>query len=215
MKIIGIVMRLEKLDHAYKWFVNETYLNAFETLNAAVFPICSHESLSKAIRVCDGLIIPGGYDIHGYYLHEAQDTRAKTYARNMDHFDLACIEQFVQADKPILGICRGMQMLNVYFHGTLLQHIDTTLHEKRHRHMVTSSEDSFLRQLYPPAFPINSYHHQIVDQLGNSLKCSARSDDEIIEAFEHENHKIIAVQWHPEKLEDDQILPYFLDILCA
>lgn len=214
MKTIGIVMRIEKFDHAYKWFINESYINALQALHVAVFPICSDASLACASTQCDALLLPGGYDLHAYYLHENMDCHSKTYAKSMDHFDLRCIDCFIHAHKPILGICRGMQLLNVYHHGTLHQHIAEENHAKRHQHIIKSCENRFLQQLYPPTFQVNSYHHQCVDHLGDGLYASAYTMQGEIEAFENEQRTILAVQWHPEKMEDDQVLPYFLDIVC-
>ena len=72
-----------------------------------------------------------------------------------------------------------------------------------------------LKQLYPHSFSVNSYHHQVVGRLGEGFCTSACSEENYVEAMEHENGRILAVQWHPELLEDDQIFPYFLDVVCA
>ena len=106
-------------------------------------------------------------------------------------------------------------MLNVYFKGTLQQHFSISSHAHKHEHRIQVEAGCFLRSLYPKSFIVNSYHHQCVDTLGDSLICCAKAQDERIEAFVHENNQILGVQWHPEKMENDQIFPYFLDMVCA
>lgn len=215
MKMIAVIMRMETFDECEKWFINKTYIDTINTCGWSIFPICTHASLLQAIEICDALLIPGGYDIHSYYLHEHVDEACTFYDSPMDHFDFFCIEKFYQAKKPILGICRGMQMLNVFFKGTLLQHIDTTKHEVEHRHSIHICDRSFLKQVYTSPYIVNSYHHQVLGKLGNHLHASAFSEENYVEAIEHENGIIIGVQWHPERLCDDQIFPYFFDVVCA
>ena len=215
MKILAVLMRIERLDNAWKWFINKPYIHCVEALGWTIYPICSTSCLSAALTVCDALLLPGGYDISGYYLKEARNEHCTTYEQPMDHLEFQVIDAFMKHEKPILGICRGMQTLNVYAKGSLLQHIDTQTHAPQHRHMVHSSSRSMLKQLYPHSFSVNSYHHQVVGRLGEGFFTSAFSEENYVEAMEHENGRILAVQWHPELLEDDQILPYFLDVVCA
>lgn len=214
MKLVGIIMRLEKFDTTWKWFINQSYVTALSRLQCHLFPICQYEALAFAIQHCDALLIPGGYDIHGYYLQEPLFDTCTCYDTPQDHFDFQCIQQFEQANKPILGICRGMQMLNIYYGGTLLQHINTEKHAINHTHSLQIPERSHLRQLYSNPITVNSFHHQVVGKLGKGLRSTAFSDDMYVEAFLHENKRVMGVQWHPEKMEDDQILPYFFDIIC-
>ncbi|MEG0274873.1 MAG: type 1 glutamine amidotransferase [Longicatena sp.] len=214
MKIIGIVMRIERFDSMFKWFVNESYVNAIVNLGAAVFPICSYTSLEKAKKICNGLIIPGGYDVQSYYVKQLRNPHVQTYERAMDHFDFACIDAFYTAHKPILGICRGMQMINVYLKGNLIQHIEEDTHAKQHEHLLHICEDSFLSTMYAEDILVNSYHHQVIATLASQLKVAAVSNEGFVEAFEDNEHLVYGVQWHPEKMENDQILPYFLDVVC-
>lgn len=212
--LIGCVMRKEKFEDQTKWFVNESYVKAFETLGCAIFPISSNHSLYAAVNSCDALLIPGGYDILGYYQQEEWNKNCSYYMNEMDYFDFRCIEAFVNVQKPILGICRGLQLLNVYFQGTLKQHIHTANHCTQHQHKLFLSKHSLLKQVYPDTILVNSYHHQVVEKPGNDLLIQAVSEDGEIEALVHQTLPIFAVQWHPEIMSNDQIIPFFLHFLA-
>lgn len=215
MKLIGIICRLETLQGQQKWFVNASYIKAFEKYNCALFPILSYASLQTASSLCDALIIPGGYDLRSYYLNEMPHETCTFYHDAQDHFDFSCISAFLEKAKPILGICRGMQMLACYFNSTMIQNLDTTLHAPDHKHALQLPKESILLQLMKDGSVVNSYHHQVVVQCAPCLDVLAMSADNHIEAFQHHKLPILAVQWHPEIAEDDQILPYFLDVVCA
>lgn len=215
MKVLAVIMRVEKFEDTWKWFLNQAYIQAIEHLDWALFPICNTASLQTAVSFCNALLIPGGYDVQSYYFKQERDGHILGYDAAMDHFEFACIQAFIKKQLPILGICRGMQSLNVYFKGTLLQHIDTKQHALHHHHVVHVSARSFLKQLYPDSFTVNSYHHQVIGRLAKGFISSALSDESYVEAIEHKSMPILGVQWHPELLENDQILPYFLDVVCA
>ena len=164
----------------------------------------------------DGLLLTGGADIepsrYGQPVNGAVDMNA---AR--DEAEWKLIDAFLQAGKPIFGICRGCQLLNVYFGGTLHQDIET---KARHRlspklpyliHGVVA-DDPLLESFYGKAFVINSCHHQAVDRLGEGLRITAICpEDDIVEAFTHESLPVFAVQWHPEKLTGSFLRPDAVD----
>lgn len=150
---------------------------------------------------CDGLLLPGGGDPDPILYGEAP-RGAEPPDRERDTLELSLMDGFVQAGKPILGICRGMQMLNIFFGGTLIQNL--TGHSQREGrdriHSVRTVPGSRLYGLYGPETPVNSAHHQGVFRPGVGLNIVQRASDGVIEAVEHETLPIVGVQWHPERL---------------
>lgn len=152
---------------------------------------------------CEALLLPGGGDVEPWrYGAETLDCRGTEPAR--DEEELRLIDEFLSAGKPILGICRGLQILNVYFGGTLSQHVEG--------HSAVDGRDSFhpsriapspLRRLYGGALQVNSAHHQAIDRLGSGLQAVQWAPDGVIEAVMHETLPVWAVQWHPERLETE------------
>ena len=123
-----------------------------------------------------------------------------------DDLEYKIIKAFVDRRKPIWGICRGIQILNVYFGGTLTQDIPTQLggdHSKGVCHQVTLKKDSILGNLYGESMEVNSYHHQALDKLGEGLEAIAWGESNghtFTEAVQHETLPIWSVQWHPERM---------------
>lgn len=150
----------------------------------------------------DALLLSGGVDVHpGRYGEEINGSINMDEKRDAAEIEL--IRRFVEAGKPIMGICRGHQLINIFFGGSLVQHIATT---DAHRaeddavHTVRSELGSILTELYGERFPVNSNHHQAIKTLGRGLRAVQFSDaDGIIEGVEHEALPIIGVQWHPER----------------
>lgn len=159
--------------------------------------------VGENIERCEALLLPGGGDVEPWrYGAKTLDCRGAEPAR--DEEELRLIDEFLSAGKPILGICRGLQILNVYFGGTLSQHVEG--------HGTVDGRDSFhpsriapspLRRLYGGALQVNSAHHQAIDRLGSGLQAVQWADDGVIEAVMHETLPVWAVQWHPERLETE------------
>lgn len=153
----------------------------------------------------DGLILCGGSDIHPRYFCEEIDGSVKIdEARDAAEFALA--KAYIEAGKPVMGICRGFQLLNIFFGGSLYQDIPNAAEHRSYPegdsvHGVIAAEDSLLEYLYGTDFSVNSAHHQALKKIGNGLKVTAWSADHtVVEAVEHTSLPVIGFQWHPERM---------------
>lgn len=156
-------------------------------------------------KLCDGLLLPGGGDIDPQR-YGAENLGSANIDTETDAQELALVRLFSETGRPILGICRGLQVLNVAFDGTLIQDIETASAHKWTEntgdqvHSITAEEGSFLYALYGKSFPVNSAHHQAISRLGEGLSLSAKAADGVIEAVEWKEKRIYAVQFHPERM---------------
>lgn len=211
MKKIAITtryLRTERNNDVIRRFYTMNYFKDIaERLGFILIPVLTKDSVNEICEICDGLIIPGNYqDVDPNNYHELR--HPSTVSTDYETYDLdkLCIEAFSKAEKPILGICAGIQIMNVVFGGSLIQDI------KDHygtRHELTLSEGSKIREIYGKStIESNSYHHQCIKRLAEGFRCTAVSSDGIIEAIEKDN--ILAVQWHPEmEYEYDFFARYF------
>lgn len=169
----------------------------------------------QELRNCDGLLLTGGGDVDPYlYGADMKHPRLGRVDRKRDDFERATIDCALESQLPLLGICRGLQLANVHFGGSLVQDLGemgSTIHQVRNeveqRHMVSVEQDSLLAQLSGiHEGDVNSSHHQAADDPGNGLRVVARSEDGIIEALEFQNSSarpfFLLVQWHPERMKD-------------
>ena len=145
----------------------------------------------------DGLLLSGGGDPDAAWFGEPHDPRAAPPDPLRDREELALCAAFCARKKPILAVCRGIQILNIHFGGNLVQHIDG--HDGC-PHPVSTVPGSALARLCGPQFTANSFHHQSVRQLCRGLWVTARAQDGTIEALEHWSLPILGVQWHPERM---------------
>lgn len=154
---------------------------------------------------CDGLLLCGGGDIEPHrYGQENQGS--KNFEPERDEMELRLVGMFVEAGRPVFGICRGLQVLNVALGGTLVQDLPSaashawTESTGDRQHMVKAAPGSFLEKLYGPRFPVNSAHHQGAGQVPAPLRAAAWAEDGVIEALACPEKKLYAVQWHPERM---------------
>jgi putative glutamine amidotransferase len=177
----------------------QAYIQAVEMAGG----IADGQKLPQVNTEYDGLLLCGGNDIDPAFYGEPMNGAVEIH-RERDDAEFALVRAYVKAGKPIFGICRGFQLLNVYFGGTLHQHLadaDTHTNTKDYAryHDISSVEGSFLQQLYGKTFGTNTYHHQGIKKLGEGLIVAACFEG-LPEAFRHETLPIIAVQWHPERI---------------
>ena len=151
----------------------------------------------------DGLLLCGGGDIEPM-CYGQENNGSMNIVPERDVSELAFAKAFIAAGKPVLGICRGHQLINVLLGGTLYQHISTAEDHSAPGdavHTVTAVGESYLSECYGKNFCVNSAHHQAIDVLGKGLRVTLISDsDNIVEAIEHETLPIFGVQWHPERI---------------
>lgn len=179
----------------------QNYVKAFELLGIrgiSIFQCTWQEALTFS-----GLVLPGGGDIAPELFGQANQGSVQI-DETLDLFQLKILEEYCKEKKPILGICKGMQVINVYFGGTIIQHLPTAYtHAYRDGdqfHMTIATKDSILSRIYGNRFPVNSAHHQGIGVLGNDLEAIQFAEDQVIEGIIHKKLPIIGVQWHPERM---------------
>jgi putative glutamine amidotransferase len=164
---------------------------------------------------CDALLLPGGGDLEPWrYGQENLGSRSMDAGRDQQELDL--LDLFVWQRKPILGICRGLQMINVYFGGSLIQDLEghSAVNGADRYHAVLTTEEK-MEKLFGSGAVVNSAHHQAVDRLGRGLVAFQRAPDGIVEGVFHESLPVWAVQWHPERVgrkEGMLFLRFWMDL---
>jgi putative glutamine amidotransferase len=192
---------LERLHHYY------------ERLRDAGLEPVDLSAPGQSLDGCAGLLLTGGVDIDPRLYRQDPSARTQEWNRERDDFEIGLLHEALGVDMPVLAICRGHQLLNVFFGGGLLQHIDSeehrALNDEGHSsrwHGVSLSRGSRLASIYGfEKINVNSRHHQAVtpEVLGKGLRVAAVSDDGLVEGVESESHAwVVGAQWHPERDEE-------------
>ena len=176
---------------------------------------------------CAGLLLPGGMDVEPDRYGQPADPKSEIEP-GLDGLQWEALQRFVDRGKPVFGICRGHQVLKVFFGGTLIQHLPTAdeTHvwqepDGKNVHLCLAEKESFIARIYGERFVTNSSHHQGVDLPGEGLRIVARAEDGVVEALVHESLPVWSVQFHPERMcyafrredvaDGSLVLGWFLD----
>ena len=183
-------------------------------------PTTDKEEIEELLQQTNakGVILTGGADIDPTFFNEERHPKIGRISRQRDEYEFAVLEVAEKCDIPILGICRGLQVINVAYGGTITQDMPSQLGEEYSLHdqqiptteaihRVTFTPNSQIASLFEQyKVNTNSHHHQCIGKIGKNLMITGRTDDGIIEAIESKTAKTIAVQFHPERMPD---LQYF------
>lgn len=176
---------------------------------AAMLPPDDPAHAAAAVARLDGLVIAGGPDVDPARYGAVREPRTGPEARERDSWELALIDAALASGTPLLGICRGMQLLNIALGGTLVQHIEghAEVVGVFGRHTVKPVPGSLYAGLVPEETSVPTYHHQSVDHLGSGLTASAHAPDGTVEALELSGPGwVLGVQWHPEMGDDVRVM---------
>ncbi len=214
--IIGVTSYLEQATMGV-WdvpavFLPTSYTKPIVAAGASVVVLPPQEAHPPAVaRILEGLYglcVSGGYDVDPAAYGQPPHAQTDAPRNDRDAWELALLAAALEIDMPVLGVCRGAQVLNVLRGGTLHQHLPDVVGSPRHQGEngvfatvpVTVTEGTLLASLHPWRRDVPVYHHQAIDALGAGLEVSARSDDGVIEAIEDRSLTFcVAVQWHPEQ----------------
>ena len=173
--------------------------------------------------VLDGLLLSGGDDVDPGTYGGAVMAGVGRLDPERDAFESALLVAMLERDKPVLGICRGAQLLNVVLGGDLVDdlpigegvsHASYAYPRAWRRHRVTFEPGSLAQEIYGNEASVNSFHHQAVRRPGVGVQVSGRADDGVVEAIEVDGGLALGVQWHPECLDDDPAFDWLVGV-CA
>lgn len=206
--IIGITV---SIDHGERLRAGHDYLYVKRAYAQAVARAGGHPILvspeldpSAVAGLCDGLVISGGDDIPPELYGERPVAEMRPESRERTGWERQLLDGFAQGVTPLLGVCYGMQLINVHFGGTLVQDIATANSSafdhggggRATAHEIKIGDDSFLRPLFGESVTVCSTHHQAVARLAPGFRVAATAADGVIEAIERDH--LLAVEWHPE-----------------
>lgn len=219
---IKIIIGISAINYTIDNFTNAripyTYINCLRNCGAYPFVIPTIDDdiyIEEVINRIDGLLIPGGGDVNPLLYHEEITPLSKDIDDLLDIFQIKLIKKALAKDMPILGICRGHQIINVALSGSLYQDLSlyktniNVIHDqlkfgyqmKDKVHEVSFS--GILERIYGKKVMTNSFHHQIIKTLGKDLEPIGYTKDGVIEAMISKIHKfVLTVQWHPERNDD-------------
>jgi putative glutamine amidotransferase len=192
------------------------YIRSLEQAGLApvlLTPFHSAHSIRALLEHCSGLVLSGGEDVDPKRYGEQPHPRLGSVAPERDEMEMTALGAALQSELPVLAICRGAQLLNVYFGGTLYQDIasqrPTDVHHQQQQpwgersHEVRVKAGTKLRCIVETdTLLINSFHHQAIKDVAPGLEVTAVADDGLVESVESAEYRwVVGVQWHPERHE--------------
>lgn len=210
---IGICSRVIVESNNKKIFVNESYLKFVERYKLIPIILPVDQNIDYLLDQCDCFLIPGGNDIDAKYYNQVNHKNNVLVDSTVDKLDFEVLKYATNNHKPVLGICRGIQVINVFFNGDLIQDIEDKSHENLDQDIIELTSDSTFKEILDSTFLINSYHHQAIGKIGEGIKIEGKSH-QIVELITHQNYKIIGCQFHLEKLNkkiSDLIMKIFFN----
>ncbi len=204
---------ITKTEARFEKYIN--WLDHFQ-ISYVILDFENHEEGLKRFGDCSGLLLTGGVDIYPEIYCDRDTTETKgTYNPERDGFELKILEMALVKKMPILAVCRGLQLVNIHYRGSLifdLEKIRNVNHRKvspgeDRLHNVNIFEHTLLHEITnEDSAVVTSSHHQAIDRIGEGLMINAKSDDGIIEGIEYQNKSgspfFIWVQLHPERFKD-------------
>ncbi len=174
----------------------------------------------------DALLLPGGGDIDPVLFGQLNNG-SREIDTALDRIQMMILKDFIWAKKPVLGICKGIQLINIFFGGDIIQHLPSS---KNHEyaghdqiHKSRADDKSFLAPLYGLEFAVNSAHHQGLGAAGRNINYIQYAEDGVVEGLSHSSLPVIGVQWHPERMccdfavpalpDGSRLLDYFLNLI--
>jgi putative glutamine amidotransferase len=212
--------------------INEPYVTS--VINAGGLPVLiplglSHADLDALLQHLDGILFTGGSDIDPKQYGNQPHPKVEGADSERDQIEIHLVREAIKLDKPFLGICRGLQVINVALGGSLFEHLPDQLpgdvrHDNHHMardflaHSVNVESGSRLSRITSgDQLQVNSLHHQGIRRLADGLLATAYAADGLIEAVEYPGHSFgLAVQWHPEELQENQVMrQIFQAFVCS
>ncbi|MBF4695322.1 gamma-glutamyl-gamma-aminobutyrate hydrolase family protein [Fusibacter ferrireducens] len=228
---VGIQAQMGLTNQEWQMLAND-YVYSIDAAGGipVILPIVdSTENIRSLLSRLDGVLFTGGYDIDPSYYNQLPSELLKTLMPNRDHYELSLAKTLLsETHLPVLGICRGAQVLNVAAGGSLYQDLSLREAETYHHPLITSPRhhpvhtasivnDSIMYTVFQQdKLKINSYHHQAIDRLADAFSISMTTDDGVVEAFEMDSSRyVVGVQWHPEMMtqNDAAYLAIFKDFV--
>ena len=231
--VIGITGNISLLSSAQPFNVNYSPLGfskAIEKVGGSpiILPIMDTDNAEELISIVDGLLLTGGEDVSPKLYNEEPRMVIGPTSPERDRSEILLLKEAMKQQKPILGICRGLQLINVVLGGSLyqdlsenkditIQHVQKT---KPHHptHSIAVKEKSHIAKIFQTGDYVNSFHHQVIKDVADGLTVSAWSQDKVVEAIElfENNQSILGLQWHPELnvlKNNEQSLAIFADLV--